>query len=162
MTIVGAGVIGLEYASIFATLGVRVTVIDKAPQLLPSIDREIMEALVYQLRLMRVTLRLGEEVSDIAPVDDARGGTSRDPSGKRKTDRYRESAIQHRPYGCDEGVASRSGGPRGRRLRAHQGQIDVSDRGRSHLRCGRRDRLPQPRLDLLRARQARSLSRAGH
>ncbi len=73
MTIVGAGVIGLEYASIFATLGVRVTVIDKAPQLLPFIDREIMEALVYQLRLMRVTLRLGEEVSDIAPVDDARG-----------------------------------------------------------------------------------------
>ena len=73
MTIVGAGVIGLEYASIFATLGVRITLVDMASQLLSFIDREIMETLVYQLRQMRVTMRLGEEVSAIEPVDDKRG-----------------------------------------------------------------------------------------
>ena len=73
MTIVGAGVIGLEYASIFATLGVRVTLVDKFPQLLPFVDAEIMGSLVYQLRSMRTTFRLGEEVSSIEPVDDERG-----------------------------------------------------------------------------------------
>ena len=73
MTIVGAGVIGLEYASIFAILGVRVTLVDKYPRLLPFVDAEIIETLVYQLRNYRVTLRLGEEVSGIEPVDDERG-----------------------------------------------------------------------------------------
>ena len=73
MSIVGAGVIGLEYASIFATLGMRVTLIDKAPRMLPFIDSEIMAALAYHLREKRVTLRLGEEVSGIEPVEDERG-----------------------------------------------------------------------------------------
>ncbi len=73
MTVVGAGVIGLEYASIFATLGVRVTLIDKYPMLLPFVDREIIESLVYHLRNDRVTLRLNEEVSGIEPIDDERG-----------------------------------------------------------------------------------------
>ena len=73
MVIVGAGVIGLEYASIFATLGVRVTLIDKLPRLLPFADAEIIESLVYQLRGSRATLRLGEEVSRIEPIEDQRG-----------------------------------------------------------------------------------------
>ena len=73
MTIVGAGVIGLEYASIFATLGVRVTLVDKFPKLLPFVDSEIMGSLVYLLRGMRTTFRLGETVSSIEPVDDERG-----------------------------------------------------------------------------------------
>ena len=73
LTVVGAGVIGLEYASIFATLGVRVTLVDKYPSLLPFVDSEIVEALVYQLRMHRVTMRLGEEVSDIQPIEDKRG-----------------------------------------------------------------------------------------
>lgn len=73
MTVVGAGVIGLEYASIFAALGVRVTLVERAPRLLPFVDAEIMESLVYQLRSSRVTLRLGEEVSDIEPFEDERG-----------------------------------------------------------------------------------------
>ena len=73
MSIIGAGVIGLEYASIFATLGVRVTLIDKFPRMLPFIDAEIMASLVYQLRANRVTLRLGEEVSGIETIDDHRG-----------------------------------------------------------------------------------------
>ena len=73
MSIVGAGVIGLEYASIFATLGVRVTLIDKFPRMLPFIDAEIMAALVYHLRTSRVTLRLGEEVSGVEPIDGERG-----------------------------------------------------------------------------------------
>jgi NAD(P) transhydrogenase len=73
LAVVGAGVIGCEYASIFAALGVRVTLIDKRARLLPFVDAEIIEALAYQLRQNRVTLRLGEEVSGLEPVHDAHG-----------------------------------------------------------------------------------------
>lgn len=73
LAVVGAGVIGLEYASIFAALGVRVTLIDKRPRLLNFVDAEIMETLAYQLRQNRVTLRLGEEVSGIEPITDEHG-----------------------------------------------------------------------------------------
>jgi NAD(P) transhydrogenase len=73
LAVVGAGVIGLEYASMFAALGVRVTLIDKRPRLLPFVDAEIIETLAYQLRQNRVTLRLGEEVSGIEPINDEHG-----------------------------------------------------------------------------------------
>jgi NAD(P) transhydrogenase len=73
LTVVGAGVIGCEYACIFSTLGVRVTIIDKRNQLLPFVDSEISDALAYHLRENRVTLRLGEEVSGIEPFSDENG-----------------------------------------------------------------------------------------
>jgi len=73
LTVVGAGVIGLEYASMFATLGVRVTLIDKCNRLLPFVDSEISDTLVYHLRQNRGTLRLGEEVSKLVPVKDKKG-----------------------------------------------------------------------------------------
>jgi NAD(P) transhydrogenase len=73
LAVIGAGVIGLEYASIFATLGTRVTLIDKRPRLLSFVDAEIMETLAYHLRQNRVTLRLGEEVSGIEPTTDEHG-----------------------------------------------------------------------------------------
>jgi NAD(P) transhydrogenase len=73
LAVVGAGVIGCEYASIFAALGVRVTLIDKRDRLLPFVDAEIIDALAYHLRQNRVTLRLGEEVSGLEPIQDERG-----------------------------------------------------------------------------------------
>ena len=73
LTVVGAGVIGIEYATIFATLGVRVTVIDKRLRVLPFIDEEIIDTLVHHMRQERVTLRLGEEVSAIEKVDGEQG-----------------------------------------------------------------------------------------
>lgn len=65
LIVVGGGVIGIEYACMFATLGVRVTVIDKRPRLLEFADQEIVEALCYHLRDRRVTLRLNEEVDTV-------------------------------------------------------------------------------------------------
>jgi len=73
LAVVGAGVIGLEYACIFAALGVRVTLIDARTQLLPFVDREIMEALVYHLRANRATLHLGEKVSSLESYRDEHG-----------------------------------------------------------------------------------------
>jgi NAD(P) transhydrogenase len=73
LTVVGAGVIGLEYASIFATLGVRVTIIDKRRRLLPFVDAEIMDSLAYHLNQQRAIMRLGEEVDRIEPITDDLG-----------------------------------------------------------------------------------------
>ena len=73
LTVVGAGVIGLEYASMFAALGVRVTLIDKRQRLLPFADSEITDTLAHHLRESRVTLRLGEEVSGMELITDANG-----------------------------------------------------------------------------------------
>jgi NAD(P) transhydrogenase len=65
LAVIGAGVIGCEYASMFAALGVRVTLIDMRPRLLDFVDAEIVETLTYLLRERRVTLRLGEKVSSV-------------------------------------------------------------------------------------------------
>jgi NAD(P) transhydrogenase len=63
--VVGGGVIGVEYTSMFAALGVRVTLIEKRARLLEFADQEIVEALSYHLRDSRVTMRLGEEVDSV-------------------------------------------------------------------------------------------------
>jgi NAD(P) transhydrogenase len=73
LAVVGAGVIGLEYATIFAALGVRVTLIDMRPRLLTFVDAEIIDTLVYQMRQNRMTLRLGEGVSGVEKFTDDRG-----------------------------------------------------------------------------------------
>ena len=65
LIVVGGGVIGVEYASMFAALGVRVVLIEKRPRLLEFADGEIVEALCYHLRDHRVTLRLNEEVDAV-------------------------------------------------------------------------------------------------
>ena len=62
MTIVGGGVIGVEYASMFAAMGMRVTLVDARDRLLPYVDRDIAVALQFLLRRRNVTFRFGEEV----------------------------------------------------------------------------------------------------
>jgi NAD(P) transhydrogenase len=70
LIVVGGGVIGIEYASMFAILGVRVIIIEKRPRLLEFADQEIVEALCYHLRDNRVTLRLNEEVDRVEEAED--------------------------------------------------------------------------------------------
>lgn len=70
ITVIGAGVIGCEYACIFAKMGIRVNLIARDRNVLPFLDREIAEALIYRMRNQRITLRLGESVKNIQRVDD--------------------------------------------------------------------------------------------
>ena len=65
LIIVGAGIIGLEYASMFATLGVKVTLLDQRPVLLDFADHEIIESLCFQLRQLGTVFRLGEKVVSV-------------------------------------------------------------------------------------------------
>src|SRR4029079_19591203 len=73
MTIVGAGVIGIEYASMFGAMGSKVTVVDQRERVLNSLDGEIGEAFQYLLRQRNVTFRLREQVTAVEPLD-GRGG----------------------------------------------------------------------------------------
>jgi len=65
MVVVGGGVIGVEYASIFAAIGVHVTVVDKRPRPLEFVDQEIVDELIHQMRKNDVTFRGGEAVRSI-------------------------------------------------------------------------------------------------
>ena len=65
LVIVGGGVIGTEYASILATLGVPVTLIDKGPRLLEFVDTEIIDILQRQMKEIGITLHHNEEVVGI-------------------------------------------------------------------------------------------------
>ncbi|WP_059020375.1 Si-specific NAD(P)(+) transhydrogenase [Mycobacterium sp. M26] len=72
MVVVGAGVIGIEYASMFAALGTKVTVVEKRDSMLEFCDPEIVESLRFHLRDLAVTFRFGEEVT---AVDVGENGT---------------------------------------------------------------------------------------
>jgi NAD(P) transhydrogenase len=69
--VVGAGVVGLEYASFMAAVGAEVTLIDQRPIILDFVDREIVDALSYHLRQMGTTFRLGEKVTRVG-IDEKR------------------------------------------------------------------------------------------
>jgi NAD(P) transhydrogenase len=72
ITVIGAGVIGIEYATIFSALDVAVTIIEPRPTFLDFIDREVIDEFVHQLRDRGVSFRLGSPVASIA----------REPGGK--------------------------------------------------------------------------------
>ena len=81
MVVVGAGVIGIEYASMFAALGTKVTVVEKRDKMLEFCDSEIVEALKFHLRDLSVSFRFNEAV---ARVDAGEHGTVTTlESGKR-------------------------------------------------------------------------------
>ncbi len=65
MVVVGAGVIGMEYASMFAALGTKVTVVERRERMLDFCDVEVVEALKYHLRDLSVSFRFGEEVATV-------------------------------------------------------------------------------------------------
>ena len=81
LIVVGGGVIGVEYTCMFATLGVRVILVEKRPRLLEFADAEIVEALSYHLRDHRVTMRLNEEVES---VEETSGGVAANLHSKKK------------------------------------------------------------------------------
>jgi NAD(P) transhydrogenase len=65
LTVIGAGVIGVEYATIFSALDVPVTLIEPRDTFLDFIDREIIDDFVHQLRDRGMTIRLGASVASV-------------------------------------------------------------------------------------------------
>ena len=63
--VVGAGVIGLEYASMLTALNIKTTVIEARPTMLDFVDREMIDALTYFMRQRGAVFRLGEKVVSV-------------------------------------------------------------------------------------------------
>jgi len=81
MVVAGAGVIGIEYASMFAALGTKVTVVEQRDRMLEFCDLEVVEALKYHLRDLAVTFRFGETVAAVEARPE--GAIASLASGKR-------------------------------------------------------------------------------
>ena len=65
MVVLGAGVIGIEYASIFAALGLEVTLLDTREELLPYLDRETAGVLEQELLQLGITILHGDHYRTI-------------------------------------------------------------------------------------------------
>ena len=143
--VVGAGVIGLEYASMFAALGIRVTLIEAAgdrPRVRGPRDRSRRSC--YHLRQRGVAFRLGEKVERVG----RRAGRVEAPleSGKEVARRALLYTVGRRANARPAETRAPSGS--GRRARPDRRQRALPDRGAAHLRGRRRDRLPGAGLDL--------------
>ncbi len=68
MTVLGAGVIGIEYASIFAALGIAVTLVDTRERLLPYLDREVVGVLEQQLEGLGLTVLHADRYAQVERI----------------------------------------------------------------------------------------------
>ncbi len=65
ITVIGAGVIGVEYATIFATLDAKITLVEPRDSMLDFIDRELIDDFTHQMKDCGVNLRFGQKVSGV-------------------------------------------------------------------------------------------------
>ena len=72
MAVIGAGVIGIEYATIFSALDTQVTVIDPKPTILDFIDREIVEEFIHDLRDRNMKLILGQKADKVEKLENGK------------------------------------------------------------------------------------------
>ena len=69
MIVVGSGAIGSEFACLYASMGVKVTVIEYMPQMMPLEDEEVAKAMERSFRKMRATVMTSTTVKNVAVVD---------------------------------------------------------------------------------------------
>ena len=140
MVVVGAGVIGVEYASMFGRLGTKVTVVDQRPRVLTFLDGEIGEALQYILRRNNVTFRLNEAVAGVtsskgeAVTKLASGKTIRSETVLYATGR--QGATDSLDLAKAALEADKRGRISGRRVLPHQGQAHLRGRRRGRRGSG--------------------------
>src|SRR5689334_16987457 len=127
LIVVGGGVIGVEYTCMFAVLGVRVILVEKRPRLLEFADQEMVEALSYQLRERRVTMRLNEEVASVEECADG-GVVANLKSNKRISGDALLYAVG-RQGNVDELNLAAAG-------------VEADDRGRIHVDAEYRTQVP--------------------
>lgn len=70
MVIIGGGVIGCEFASIFATFGVKVTIVELMDQLIPNLDSEVSGSLRLQLKKKGIEILTGTSVNEVKKTED--------------------------------------------------------------------------------------------
>jgi NAD(P) transhydrogenase len=86
MVVIGAGVIGIEYATIFSALDTQVTLLDPKSTMLDFIDKEIVEDFIYQLRDRNMKLNLGQKADKVEKLPDGKVGLTLDNGRRIVTD----------------------------------------------------------------------------
>ena len=103
MIVVGGGVIGIEYASFFAELGTKVTLIERTERPISFMDHETIEEMIHELRANDMLFRCNETVSKISQVDDKGARVVIElASGKRMAADV--ALISAGRQGCTEGL----------------------------------------------------------
>ena len=82
LTVVGGGVIGCEYGSMFSALGVKVSIVEQKDSILSFLDQELIESLVFQLRQQKTGIITGDKVIRCCTSPDGRAVTYLE-SGRR-------------------------------------------------------------------------------
>lgn len=95
LVVIGGGVIGLEFASFFATVGTKVTIVEMLPKIAPVVDEEISKKLMAELKKEGIVFNLSCKVQKI----EGNVLTFTDPDGKEQkiTGDYILSAIGRSP-----------------------------------------------------------------
>ena len=94
MAVVGSGAIGCEFAYFYASLGVKVTIIEYLPQLLPAADTDVSKALERAFRKMKIGVMTGTTVKDVTV-----NGERKMRTPHRREKRRRDTYGRHRPFG---------------------------------------------------------------
>ena len=155
LIVVGGGVIGCEYASIFTALGVKVSLVDGRDRLLPFLDAELSRAFARTPggARRRVPSRRARR------QDRARRERRAPAAQVRKDSRGRCGSVRRGPARHGRRSRPRESRPRAESARLHRRERVVSDFDSAHLRRRRRHRLPRPRVNLDGAGPRRRLPR---
>ncbi len=147
MLVIGGGVIGLEFATVYARMGSSVLVIEAMPQILTGTDLEISKTLGRILKKQGVEIMLGTKVGDlkkdgkISQSDVQRRGHRR----QRRDARIRLRAGRSRPAARNRRSESAKCGSGGQRSRIHRRRCAASHERAEHLRHRRYHRRPAAR-----------------
>lgn len=128
MIVVGGGVIGVEYASFFATLGTKVILIERTDRPISFMDHETIDEMIHELRTHDMIMRCNETVSKIAVIDESHRRVLVElESGKRMTADV--ALICSGRQGCTEGLHLEDAG-----LKAdNRGRIQVDENYRTAI-----------------------------
>ena len=140
IVIIGAGYIGMEFASIFRGLGVHVTVLYRGEQILRDFDSDLRDGLAEAMRNRGIDLRMD---TDVASDREGRAGLPR-PSQARRFRRRRSRHGGDRAHAQHLGAWARAARRRARAERAGRGGRVLQELGGQYLCRGRRDRPQEP------------------
>lgn len=100
MTIIGGGVIGLELGSVYARLGVKVSVFEYMDRLIPTMDKTLSKELEKSLKKIGMEFYLNHSVKDVKATATSTTLTAEDKAGKKVTVKadYCLVAVGRRPY----------------------------------------------------------------
>ncbi|MEI9931973.1 MAG: FAD-dependent oxidoreductase [Rhizomicrobium sp.] len=145
LTVIGGGVIGVEYSTIFSALDVPVTLIEPRDTILDFVDREIVDDFIHQMRDRGMTIRLGSA----GERDCLWARLCRGDVGGRTPYAVGNAAVRGRPFGQCRGAGTGRPRYRSRQPRPFEGRsAHLSNQRAAYLCRGRYHRLSQSRLDL--------------